>query len=66
MSQNDWLIQVPLTELLTLKNMTVEFDKLREENAQLRREIQGLRRIQSDMMELCGELRRALKSANLL
>lgn len=65
MSENDWLIQIPLSELVALKNMTGEFAKIREENEQLRREIQGLRRVQSEMMQLCGDLRKALKSANL-
>lgn len=65
MPENDWLIQVPLSELVALKNMSGEFAKIREENEQLRREIQGLRRVQSEMMQLCGDLRKALKSANL-
>ena len=65
MPENDWLIQVPLSELVALKNMSGEFAKLREENEQLRREILGLRRVQSEMMQLCGDLRKALKSANL-
>ena len=64
MPENDWLIQVPLSELVALKNMSGEFAKLREENEQLRREILGLRRVQSEMMQLCGDLRKALKSAN--
>lgn len=65
MPENDWLIQVPLSELVALKNMSGEFDKLRKENEQLQREIQGLHRVQSDIMQLCCEFRRALKSANL-
>lgn len=65
MPVNDWLIQVPLSELLALKNMSTEFTKIREENERLRCEIQGLRRVQTEMMELCGDLRRALRSANL-
>jgi hypothetical protein len=65
MPENDWLIQVPLSELVALKNMSGEFAKLREENEQLRREIQGLRRVQSEMMQLCADFRKALMSANL-
>ena len=65
MPENDWLIQVPLSELVALKNMSGEFAKIREENEQLRCEIQGLRRVQSEMMQLCGDLRKVLKSANL-
>lgn len=65
MNGSDWLIQVPLSELVALKNMSEDFAKIRAENEQLRREIQGLRRVQSEMMQLCGDLRKALKSANL-
>lgn len=65
MNGSDWLIQVPLSELVALKNMTEDLVKIRAENEQLRREIQGLRRVQSEMMQLCGDLRKALKSANL-
>lgn len=65
MPENDWLIQVPLSELVALKNMSGEFAKIRKENEQLRREIEGLRRVQCELMQLCGDLRRALKSANL-
>lgn len=65
MNGSDWLVQVPLSELVSLKNMSEDFAKIRAENEQLRREIQGLRRVQSEMMQLCGDLRKALKSANL-
>lgn len=65
MNGSDWLVQVPLSELVALKNMSEDFAKIRAENEQLRREIQGLRRVQSEMMQLCGDLRKALKSANL-
>lgn len=65
MNGSDWLVQVPLLELVALKNMSEDLVKIRAENEQLRREIQGLRRVQSEMMQLCGDLRKALKSANL-
>lgn len=65
MNGSDWLVQVPLSELVALKNMSEDLVKIRAENEQLRREIQGLRRVQSEMMQLCGDLRKALKSANL-
>lgn len=61
MPENDWLVSVPLTELLALKNMTLDFAKLREENEQLRREINGLRNVQAEIMQLCGDMRKSLK-----
>lgn len=59
----DWLVQVPLSELVTLKNMTAEFEKLRAENAQLRREMDGLRRVQSETMQVLGDLKREFRKA---
>ena len=47
MTVNDWLVQVPLSEFLALKNMSTEFAQIREENERLRCEIQGLRRVQT-------------------
>lgn len=61
MSGADWLVQVPLSELVALKNMTAEFDNLRAENAQLRRELEGLRRVQSETMQVLGDLRREFR-----
>lgn len=58
MPGSEWLVQVPLSELVALQNMTAEFDKLRLENAQLRRELEGLRRVQSETMQVLGDLRR--------
>lgn len=63
MPGNDWLVQVPLSELVALQNMTSEFDKLRAENAQLRREVEGLRRVQSETMQVLGDLRREFRRA---
>lgn len=63
MPGNDWLVQVPLSELVALQNMTSEFDKLRSENAQLRREMEGLRRVQSETLQVLGDLRRDFRKS---
>ena len=63
MPGNDWFVQVPLSELVALQNMTSEFDKLRSENAQLRREMEGLRRVQSETLQVLGDLRRDFRKS---
>lgn len=59
----DWLVQVPLSELVSLKNMTAEFEKLRAENAQLRREMEGLRCVQSETLQVLGDIRKEFRKA---
>lgn len=61
MANSDWLIQVPLSELVALQNMTSIVDSLRAENAQLRRELDGLRRVQCETMQVVGDLRREFR-----
>lgn len=58
MPGSDWLVQVPLSELVALKGMVEHLAKLDANNAQLRREVDALRNIQSEVMQLVGDLRR--------
>lgn len=55
---SDWLVQVPLSQLVELQNMTAEMEKLREENKRLLNRVDGLHRTLFDTMEKLGELRR--------
>lgn len=55
---NDWLLSVPIDDLMELKQLIPEFHKVQNENAQLRRELEALRRIQSETLQLVGDLRR--------
>ena len=61
MDGQNWLVQVPINDLMALMNMKQEFDRISAENTQLRREMEGLRRVQSETMELVGDLRRLYK-----
>lgn len=56
-----WLIQVPLSELVALQELPAQMEGLKKENQQLRRELDGLRRIQSETIQALGDLRRSLK-----
>lgn len=55
---NDWLVSVPLNQLVALQNAVAENLELREEIKRLNTRIDGLHRIQYDLMEVVGELRR--------
>lgn len=57
----DWSIQIPLSELAALQALPGRIEELSNENKQLRREVEALRRIQSETMELVGDLRRELR-----
>ena len=61
--QDTWMVQVPIKELLALCGLKDEMEKISTENNQLRREIEGLRNIQSQMMELLREFSRKEKRA---
>lgn len=55
---NDWLVSVPLNQLVSLQNSVAENQALREEIKRLNIRIDGLHRTQYELMEVVGELRR--------
>lgn len=57
MPGQNWTINVPVNDLLALMGLEDELKQCRAENAQLRREMDGLRRIQSESMQVLGDLR---------
>lgn len=61
--QDTWMVQVPIKELLALCGLKDELDRITAENKQLRREVEGLHNIQSQTIEILGDLRRKIKSA---
>ena len=58
----DWTIQIPLSELVALQGLPVQMEELKAENKQLRRELEALRRIQSEMMMRLADAIRERKS----
>ena len=56
--QNDWMVSVPLSQLVEMQQSMQQFDNMREENAKLQRRIDGLHRTVFDLMEVVGSLRR--------
>ena len=61
MGGNDWFIQIPLSQLVTLQGLPARLEGLEKENAQLRRELDALRRIQSEGLQLIGDIKRELR-----
>lgn len=57
-----WTINVPLPALIALQDLPEQIVILQAEMAQLRRELEALRGIQSQTLQLVSDLRRALKS----
>lgn len=62
--RSDWFVQVPLHELVALQELPAQMDKLRAENAQLRRELEGVRGMLSEAIQLFGDLRREYNQLN--
>lgn len=58
---NDWFIQIPLSELVALQGLPARIEGLEKANAQLRRELEALRKIQSEGLQIIGDVRRELR-----
>ena len=58
----DWNIQIPLSELVALQGLPARMAQLEAENHQLRRELDALRNIQSEMMMKLSDAIRVRKS----
>lgn len=58
---NDWMVSVPLSQLVEMQQSMQQFEAMRDENAKLQRRIDGLHRTVFDLMEVVGGLRRESK-----
>lgn len=56
-----WYVNIPFSDLHSLVNQLESLDEMKAENAQLRREMQGMRNMFSKLQVAFGELRRELK-----
>lgn len=61
MSGENWSIQIPLSDLVALQGLPNRIAEVEKSNLQLRRELEALRRINSEAMQLLGDLRRELR-----
>ena len=58
--QQEWSVNIPFSDLHHLMNHLESLDGLKRENAQLRREMDGLRNMFNELLNKYGELRREL------
>lgn len=61
MGGSDWSIQVPLSALVALQAMPGRMELVEKDNAQLRKEVEALRRINSETLQVLGDLRREMR-----
>lgn len=54
----EWSLQVPLSALVDLQQLPERMKTLEAENKQLRRELEALRNIQSQTLQVIADMRR--------
>lgn len=59
-ARSEWYVNIPFSDLNKLVNQLETLDELKQDNAQLRRELDGLRNMYSELLVQFGELRRQL------
>ena len=60
--KRDWLVSIPFADLNALVNQLDGMDALKADNAQLRREMDGLRNMFSELFIQVGELKKERKT----
>ncbi len=58
--QQEWSVNIPFSDLHKLINQLDSMDDLKQENAQLRREMEGVRNMFNELLVQFGELRKQL------
>ena len=57
----EWMVSIPLSDLNLLINQLENMEAIQNDNAQLRREMEGVRNMFSELLTAFGELRRELR-----
>lgn len=60
MDAKSWTVQVPIEDIIALYGALQERDKTAAENQQLRREVEGLRNMQSECFLALSDIRKQL------
>jgi len=58
--KGEWMVSIPFSDLNKLVNQLDTMDAIIQDNAQLRREMDGLRNMYNELLVRFGELRREL------
>ena len=58
---SDWSIQIPLSELVALQGLPARMERLQEDNAQLRREVNALHALYSQLLQAFSDYKRDLR-----
>lgn len=58
---SDWRVSIPLKDLVSLLNFSEDLESIKKENSQLRRELEGLRNMFSEVTQQLGDVKRELK-----
>lgn len=58
--RHEWSVSVPLDDLLELIRYTDSLEQMREDNKQLRRELEGLRNMFTELQMAFGDVKREL------
>ena len=56
----EWYVNIPFSDLNLLINQLESLEAIQAENAQLRREMEGLRNMYNELLTVFGDLRREL------
>ena len=57
----EWYVNIPFSDLNLLINQLENMEAIQNDNAQLRREMDGMRNMFNELLTAFGELRRELK-----
>ena len=58
---SEWQVTLPIKDLISLLNFSEDLQKMKDENRQLRREMEGLQNMFSEVCQQFGDVKRELK-----
>lgn len=58
---SEWQVTLPIKDLISLLNFSEDLQKMKDENKQLRREMEGLQNMFSEVCQQFGDVKRELR-----